>query len=319
MKLNEFEIIRNLFKPLSEGASEALGLSDDAALYSPPEGYDTVFSKDLMAAGVHFPADARADMIAGRLLRVNLSDLAAMGAEPVGYLLGLGLTADEGEDWLASFADGLREAQQRFGLALWGGDTIRTNSGLCLSLTAIGRVPRGQALRRNGARAGDKIVLSGTLGNAALALPGLGTTMPDTDVLATTYWQPTPRLELGQALRGMASSAIDVSDGLLADLGHICAASGVGAQLEADKIPISDAARQHANEPGFLSTVLTGGDDYELVFTVHEDDLDQLKPLSTKCGVELSIIGDVVPGGGVNVFDESGEVVEFSGRGYRHF
>ena len=246
----------------------ALQLEDDAALLDPPAGMTLVLTKDAMVAGVHFLADDPPGEIAQKLLRVNLSDLAAMGAAPVGYLLALARAKALTDDWLAEFCAGLAADQRTFGIGLLGGDTVSTPGPLTLSLTALGEVPKGQALRRRGARPGDDLWVSGALGDAALGLLVLqGKLEPPVAArhhLIERYRLPQPRLALGQALRGLAHAAIDISDGLLADLGHILETSGIGAELWADQLPLSAAAREL---PGARDAALAGGDDYELLFT----------------------------------------------------
>ncbi|MDF2781719.1 MAG: thiL, partial [Geminicoccaceae bacterium] len=268
MALGEFAFIAERLRPLAAGSPGALDLADDAALLDPPAGSELVLTKDAMVAGVHFLPDDPPGDIARKLLRVNLSDLAAMGAAPLGYLLALIRPKATAEDWLAEFCRGLAEDQATFGIGLLGGDTVSTPGPLALSLTALGHVPRGAALRRGGAKPGDDIWASGTLGDAALGLKVLQGELEAAPAvgaqLVERYRLPQPRLALGQTLRGLASAALDVSDGLLADLGHILETSAVGAEIHAAALPLSPAARAL---PGVREAALAGGDDYELLFT----------------------------------------------------
>ncbi|MGH6719309.1 MAG: thiamine-phosphate kinase, partial [Alphaproteobacteria bacterium] len=246
--MDEFEAIARLFAPLAAAEPGALGLADDAAVLAPPAGRHIVVTTDVIAAGVHFLADDPADLVARKLVRVNLSDLAAMGAEPWVYLLGLTLVRPVDRDWLAAFAAGLAVDQAAFGITLAGGDTTAHDGPTVLSLTALGTVAPGAALRRGTARDGDTVWVSGTLGDAALGLRVLRGEFPrlaaaSRDHLAARYRLPTPRLDLGRGLVGLAHAALDVSDGLLADLGHICVASGLGASIQVDRLPLSPAAR----------------------------------------------------------------------------
>ena len=281
MALSEFAFIAERLRPLAAGTPGALGLADDAALLDPPAGAELVLTKDAMVAGVHFLPDDPPGDVAKKLLRVNLSDLAAMGAAPLGYLLALIRPKATAEDWLADFCRGLAEDQARFGIGLLGGDTVSTPGPLALSLTALGHVPRGTALRRCGARPGDDVWVSGTLGDAALGLKVLQGELAVADEvrapLVERYRLPQPRLALGEALRGLASAALDVSDGLLADLGHILETSKLGAEIRAAALPLSPAAR---TLPGAPDAALAGGDDYELLFTAAPDQRARIAALA---------------------------------------
>jgi thiamine-monophosphate kinase len=263
----EFSLIARHFKRLAGPGS--LDLSDDAAVFDPPPGRQLVAAADAVVAGVHFLPDDPADTVGRKLLRVNLSDLAAMGAAPLGYLLTVALPRGTPEAWTAAFVDGLEADNQTFNVHALGGDTVSTPGPATLSLTALGAVAPGAALLRGGARPGDRLWVSGTLGDGALGLRVLrGEVAPDAaGHLARRYRLPEPRLALGVALSGVATAAMDVSDGLAQDLGHICRASGCGAVVEAAALPLSDAARAAvAADPALLSLALSGGDDYELLF-----------------------------------------------------
>ncbi|MGH6900683.1 MAG: thiamine-phosphate kinase, partial [Geminicoccaceae bacterium] len=244
MAEGEFAFIARRLRPLAT-AEGALGLADDAALLDPAPGRQLVLAKDAMVAGVHFLGDDPPAQIARKLLRVNLSDLAAMGAAPLGYLLALARSKEIADVWLGEFCAGLAADNAEFAIPLLGGDTVATPGPLTLSLTALGEVPKGAALLRGGARPGDDIWVSGTLGDAALGLEALQGKLDVTGearaYLIERYRLPRPRLALGQALRGTASAAIDISDGLIADLGHVLEVSEVGAELHADALPLSPA------------------------------------------------------------------------------
>lgn len=316
----EFAFIARRLRPLAAGTAGALGLADDAALLDPPAGQQLVLTKDAMVASVHFLADDPPEAIAQKLLRVNLSDLAAMGAEPIGYLLALARPPAITDDWLARFCAGLAADQAEFGIGLLGGDTVGTPGPLTLSLTALGQVPKGDALRRSGARAGDDLWVSGTPGDAALGLQVLqGKLAAAADVrryLIDRYRLPQPRLALGQALRGIASAALDISDGLVADLGHILEASGVGAELRAETLPLSKAAR---NLPGAQDAALTGGDDYELLFTAPPERRAEIEALARDLTLPLTRIGQTLPGHELRILDDAGNPILLERAGWTHF
>ena len=319
MSLGEFELIDRVLKPLARGYPGALDLTDDAALVDVPAGQQLVIAKDAIVAEVHFLADDPPDLIAGKLLRVNLSDLAAMGAEPLGYLTALVRPKDITDAWLRRFAAGLMVDQQRFGCHLLGGDTTSTQGPLTLSLTILGLVPRGQALLRSGAKVGDDVWVSGTLGDAALGLRvlrGLAASEDETLALVDRYRTPRPRLALGRALRGLATAAIDVSDGLVADLGHICETSGVGAAIEVARLPLSPVAR---GIPGAREAALGGGDDYELLFTVPPARRGEVERLASKLDHGLTRIGRIEAGHAVQVLDPDGSARPLDRLGWRHF
>jgi thiamine-monophosphate kinase len=311
----EFDFIDKVLKPLATDTA-ALGLVDDAAVLTPPPGRDLVLTKDAMVASVHFLADDPPDLIARKLLRVNLSDLAAMGAEPIGYLLALARTRDLDDAWLHRFADGLAQDQAELGIGILGGDTVGTPGPLTLSITAIGSVPRGQALLRSGARPGDVVVVSGTLGDAALGLKSIRGEIAASAFLADRYRLPRPRLALGVALRGLATALIDVSDGLVADLRHVLEASGVEAEVEAARLPLSEAAR---DLEGALAAALSGGDDYELLFTIPAARADELAALSSRLDLPLTCIGTLREGTGLTVLDREGHPLAVDGGGWTHF
>ena len=319
----EFELIRELFAPLAADEPGALGLLDDAALIAPAPGLELVATLDTIVEGVHFlPGDSAFD-VARKLLRVNLSDLAAMGARPRAYLLGLAVPERVGFDWLREFARGLSSDQAHFGISLVGGDTTAKSGPPCFSLTAIGEVEPGKAKLRSNAVAGEHIYVSGTIGDAGLGLRALrgedlGLSESDREATVARYRVPEPRLYLGRLLPDGA--AIDVSDGLVADIGHICAASGLGATIEADRVPLSNAARR-ALERGSVGIVdlLTGGDDYELVFTAPADRGNAIRDAAAKAGVPVARIGRTTEGAEVSAVDSSGAPIRIGDTGYRHF
>lgn len=325
MTLGEFDLIRRYFKPLAAGFPGALELGDDAALLAVEAGEQLVVTTDVVVEGVHFlPGDPPAD-IAAKLLRVNLSDLAAMGAVPLAYTLNTAFPAWIDEPWLAAFAGGLAEDQRAYGIHLAGGDTVSTPGPLTLGVCAFGRVATGRALRRSAAKAGDEIYVSGTIGDAALGLAVLRNAISgDADgFLVERYRRPRPRTTLGPRLVGLARAAIDVSDGLVADLGHVCEESGMSAVLRAAEVPLSDAARAVvAANPGMLTTVLTGGDDYELLFTAPAGAAASLTALAAELGIPLARVGAIVGPGNppsVSVVDGGGCALNLDSAGFRHF
>ncbi|MFQ5783843.1 MAG: thiamine-phosphate kinase [Alphaproteobacteria bacterium] len=321
--MDEFALIEELFAPLARGAPGAFGLTDDAAVIGVQPGRELVVTKDMMVAGVHFLPDDPPELLGRKLLRINLSDLAAMGAEPRAYLLALAVPRGTGEDWLRSFAGGLAEDQAAFGLHLVGGDTVATDGPFAASITALGEVDAGCVLRRAGARPGDGIFVSGTLGDAALGLRALRGELPDVDAsgratLIGRYRLPQPRLALGHALRGAAHAAIDISDGPVADLDHICRCSGVGAEIDVARIPLSPAVKSALEaDSGLLPLILGGGDDYELAFAASPE--FAVSGLSRRLGLSLTAIGRVVAGSGVTVLDETGAPLALPLAGWRHF
>lgn len=325
--LGEFGRIERFFKPLAAGFPGARGLADDAAVFGVPAGKELVVTTDAMVAGVHFlPDDDPAD-IAAKLLRTNLSDLAAMAAEPLAYTLVTALPRGLGEGWLAAFAAGLAADQERFGIALAGGDSVSTSGPITLSVTAFGLVPAGQAVPRWGGRAGDRLFVTGTIGDAALGLDlALGRrVVEDAAVrgpLLARLRRPDPRTTLGPRLAGLATAMLDVSDGLVADLGHLCAESGLSAVVEAATVPLSPAARTLAGgDSGALARLITGGDDYELLFSAPAEARSALRDLAAGTGVAVSEIGWLEAGeaGAVAVLDADGAPLALPRRGWEHF
>lgn len=325
-RTGEFELIARHFAPLAAAEPGAIGLLDDAAVLDLGRAGALVVTVDAMVAGVHFPPDDPPDLIARKLLRVSLSDLAAMGARARAYVLALALPRGLDEEWVAAFCRGLAADQDEFGVTLVGGDTVATDGPLTLSLTAMGEVGEGTALQRSGAREGDDIYVSGTIGDAALGLKALRGACPDLApehraFLIDRYRVPRPRVELGPRLAGLARAAVDISDGLVADLGHVCAASGHGATIEAARVPLSPAARAALGADGAASLdVLSGGDDYELLFTADPTTAAALAALAADLALPLTPIGRMTGGEGVAVLDAVGlPVKDIGAGGYRHF
>ena len=286
-----------------------MDLTDDAAVFAPPAGRELVMTADAMVEGVHFLPGTAPGLVARKLLRVNLSDLASMGAVPFGYLITMSVPRHFSDDWFAGFAAGLRTDQQAFALSLLGGDTTETPGPLTLSLTAIGHVAPGTAILRSGAQPGDDLWVTGTIGDGVLGLHAARGELPDPDgYLKGRYDLPTPRL--GLPLAGWAHAAMDVSDGLFQDLGHICRASGVAAMVEAIRIPLSPQAA--ATGPDWRETAWVGGDDYELLLAAPAG---QAPPH----GIAATRIGRFQPGDGVTVLGGNGEQLDLAGRGWSHF
>lgn len=317
--MGEFELIRQYFAAAAcarAGGDVALGIGDDCALLALPPGEHLAVSSDTLVAGVHFPDPCDPYLLGQRALAVSASDLAGMGATPIGFTLALTLpAADPG--WLSEFARGLDAMAAGCAMRLIGGDTTR--GPLSMTLTVFGRVPAGQALLRSGAQPGDLLCVGGALGDAAGALPiVLGEREQGTAeaaALLRRYWLPQPQLALGQALRGKASAALDISDGLLADCGHIAAASGVLLCIEQQKLPLSDALVRFAGHEQALQHGLTGGDDYVLAFTLPAEQLPALQA----DGWSLHVIGHVAAGTGVQLLNTDGQAITLASQGYNHF
>ena len=295
----EFELIARYFAPLARGFPGAYGLLDDAAVIAPPPGCELVAKTDAIVGGVHFLHDDRPDLIARKALRVNLSDLAAKGAAPRAYMLDIMLPKTVTEEWIAAFARGLAEDQIEYGVHLIGGDTDSTPGPVTIAIAAFGEIRAGQMIRRRGARPGDTVFVTGTIGDAALGLEMLRGALSGLDSSAATilvdrYRLPRPRVALGSRLVGLASVALDISDGLLADLRHLCEVSQVSAVIETSCMPLSPPVRAVlATSPERIATVLTGGDDYEIIFTAPSTAADELIELSRSLDVPITAIGRV--------------------------
>ena len=317
---SEFALIAQLFAPLAE-APGAFGLTDDVALLPARADHDLVVTTDALVEGVHFLADDPPDSIAKKALRANLSDLAAKGAEPAGYLLALTLPARISMTWLEGFARGLGEDQRAFAVPLLGGDTTATPGPLTLAITAMGYVPVGALIRRAGAKAGDGVYVSGTIGDAGGGLALLKGGKSDINAageLIDRYRLPSPRLALGRALQGVASAALDVSDGLIADLSHIAEVSRVRITVEAGRIPRSPALRALWGDTAeAIVRAATAGDDYEIAFTSSSE--RRVVEAAKLAGVGVTRIGRVEEGSGVALLDSSGREIAVARAGFTHF
>jgi thiamine-monophosphate kinase len=315
---SEFDLIaRHFTRP---AANAVLGVGDDCALVDITNGMDLAVSTDTMVSGTHFFPDVDPETLGHKALAVNLSDMAAMGAMPYWAMLALTVPSVDHE-WLAAFAKGFFDLAAEFNVSLIGGDTTR--GPLTLTVTIMGEVPAGAALRRSGAKAGNDVWVSGNIGDAALAVAhrhgklvlGEG----DYHEAVMRLYEPTPRVRLGQALRGIATAAIDVSDGLLADLGHICRLSGVGATVDLNSIPVSAIGAKHFASDAGRTAIVAGGDDYELCFTAAPNSRESIAEMEDSLGIPLTRIGQVKRGKGVSLLGPDGKAVKIDGRGYDHF
>lgn len=323
--VGEFDIITRYFAPLAKGAPLAFGLKDDAAMIVPPKGHALVVTADTIVEGVHFLHDDPPDLIARKLLRVNLSDLAAKGAVPRAYLLTCAFPGDIDERWIAAFAKGLKADQKQFGIDLLGGDTVSTPGPATFSVTMFGEVPGKSMLRRAGAKPGDLLCVTGTIGDGGLGLselltPHAGLTPAQRRFLIARYRLPQPRTSLGPALRGIATAALDVSDGLIQDFDHLAEQSGVRAVIDLLAVPLSPAAKALQRTDNDLRTRAVGaGDDYEIAFTIPLKRLDALKKMARAARTPVTIVGHMEKGAGVAVRMPDGEIVEPETGGYDHF
>ena len=323
--LSEFELINQLLKPLAAGAPGAFALSDDAAvLPGLAAGESHVVTKDAVALGTHMLAGDPPGDMARKALRVNLSDLASMGAKPAGFFMALCLGKDTDEPFLRAFVDGLAQDVSTYSIPLMGGDIIRQDGPMVVTITALGSVPKDKVLSRAGAKPGDSLWVSGTIGDGALGLMAAQGRLPglsedENAFLSHRYRVPEPRLALGTALGGIASACIDISDGLVADVGHLCEASGVGCTIEAPRLPLSDAGQAALErDESLLNTGLTGGDDYELAFAIPADKEQELHGVANRLNAAVARIGAFSKGEGVNVLDRAGETLTIALGGYRH-
>jgi thiamine-monophosphate kinase len=320
----EDKLIARHFAPIAVHPG-ALGLSDDAAFLKPPPGCDLVLKTDAVIGGVHFFEDDAPQTVASKALRVNLSDLAAKGAKPLGFLLSLALPANIDERWLTSFAEGLRSDAVLYNCPLFGGDTDRTPGPVTVSVAMFGSVPEGTMVRRAGAKAGDRVFVSGTIGDAALGLAvRKGKTWklsePQRQHLLSRYLLPQPRSALAEAVRTHASAAMDISDGLAGDFTKLCRVSKVSATVEASRVPLSDAVKSvTAAEPAVLETALTGGDDYEIVCTVPPPKAQSFQTAAQAAKVQVTEIGEIAAGEGVQFLDAQGHPLAFKRPAFSHF
>ncbi len=328
-ELGEDRLIAHYFKPLAKHPG-AFALADDAAAIAPPPSCDLVLKADGIVGGVHFFPDDPPDTVAKKALRVNLSDLAAKGAKPLGFLLTLALPREIGDAWLAPFARGLGEDADLFGCPLFGGDTDRTGGPITISIAVIGAVPHGRMVRRAGAKPGDRVLVTGTIGDAALGLllrrDGLAATRwrlarDQEDHLRSRYLLPQPRTAIAEALTAYASAAMDVSDGLAGDLAKLCRVSGVATEVEVARLPLSQAARVAlAQEPALIEAVITGGDDYEVLACVPAGKVAAMRRAASAAGVALAEIGTVGAGAGQARFlDAQGKPLALERASFSHF
>ena len=323
----EERLIARYFRPLATHPG-AFGLADDAAVVTPPAGCDLVLTTDGVIAGVHFFADDPPGAVGRKVLRMNLSDLAAKGAKPVGFLMSVALPAGIGEAWIAGLAAGLGEDSAHYGCPLLGGDTDHTPGPIAISITAFGTVPHGGMVRRATAKSGDSVLVTGTIGDAALGVllrrdQALAKKWRLADAasahLKQRYLLPEPRNALADAVLTHASAAMDVSDGLAGDLAKLCRASAVSAEIDVASVPLSDAARAAiAAEPVLMETALTGGDDYEIVLTLSPEKLADFQNAARQAGVAVTEIGRVTTGRGAR-FLSGGKTMKFAKPSYSHF
>lgn len=327
MALDEFELIRRHFAvaALSFPVPRlVLGIGDDCALLEVPADEHLAMSMDSLQEGVHFPSGCDPRRLAEKALRVNLSDLAAMGATPLCFTLGLSLPQAD-TAWLAAFAQGLGDVAQQFRCPLAGGDTTRGPLSICIQVQ--GTLPRGKALQRSGACVGDIIHVTGRLGDSALALPlVLGgeaalsdLAEADREAVLRAYYHPEPRVAAGQELRDLASAAIDLSDGLVSDLGHILQASGVGAEIDVERLPLSNLHVPTATERTRLQAAISGGDDYELCFTAPPGNSEQIRRSMKDLDLEVTEIGRIRESTGIEWRGAASDIIEPGVTGYRHF
>jgi thiamine-monophosphate kinase len=323
----EERLIARHFRPLATHPG-AFGLGDDAAVLTPPADCDLVLTTDGVIAGVHFFPDDPPESIARKALRMNLSDLAAKGAKPSGFLMSLALPAGVEDKWLAGFAAGLGEDALRYGCPLLGGDTDRTPGPLSVCIAAFGTVPQGRMVRRSTAKAGDRVMVTGTVGDAALGLrlrrdeslaKRWGLTEAMSAHLKQRYLLPEPRNALAEAILHHASAAMDVSDGLAGDLAKLCRPSGVAAEIDVARVPLSEAAQAVlAADPASIETALSGGDDYEIVLTLAPEKLASFHDAAAHAGLAVSDIGCVSVGEGAR-FVRDGKTLSFAHPSFSHF
>lgn len=326
-RLGEFGRIERFFRPLAVGVPGAFDLTDDAAVLDIPPDQQLVVTTDAMVSGVHFlPQEDPADL-AYKLLAVNMSDLAAKGAEPLAYSLVTALPRAVGDDWVGAFAKGLGAAQKEFKINLLGGDSVATSGPLSLTVTALGLVPFQRMIRRKGARPGDALFVTGHIGDAALGLKlaqgTLTSPVADNDraYLLSRLRRPAPRLDFVASLRVFGTAALDVSDGLIADLRHLALASKVRLHLDARAVPLSaPALRVLLAQPGLRSAMFTGGDDYEVAFTAPQEKAEDIAAAAASAGIAVTRIGKVVDGEpGLDVSGTEGMSSDFGIGGWRHF
>jgi len=321
----EDKLIARFFKPLATHPG-ALGLTDDAAFITPPPGHDVVLKTDAIVGGVHFFPNDDAGMVARKALRVNLSDLAAKGAKPLGFLVSLALPKQTNAKWLTAFARGLKADAEAYECPLFGGDTDRTPGPVTISVATFGLVPEGTMVRRAGAQAGDAVFVTGTIGDAALGLrlrdkSSKRWKLPASQKkhLATRYLLPQPRNALAEVVRAHASAAMDISDGLAGDFAKLCRVSKVAADVDVTKVPLSDAARAALKaDAKLIEPILTGGDDYEIICTVPTAKVASFYAAAQVAGVPVAEIGRIKAGEGAR-FLQNGKLLKFKRASFSHF
>lgn len=320
----EDKLIARFFGPIATDPG-ALGLTDDAAFIKPPPGTEMVLKTDAIVSGIHFFAEDPADAVAQKALRVNLSDLAAKGAKPLGFLVSLALPKDIGDDWLSAFASGLREDAATYKCPLFGGDTVRSPGPIMVSVATFGSVPEGRMVKRAGAKAGDHVFVTGSIGDAALGLRlRQGASWPLDDKqrqhLLLRYLLPRPRNAMAQAVLDYASASMDVSDGLAGDLAKLCRVSKVAADIDVARVPLSDAAQAAvAHDASLLEPALTGGDDYEILCTVPPANIDRFRVAAMMARTAITDIGVIGEGEGAVFRSPDGRPMTFSRTSFSHF
>ena len=320
MAEGEFELISKYFKRRISDDELLLGIGDDAAVIQPPQNIRLAISTDTLVESVHFPKGSPAELIARRALRVNLSDMAAMAADPKWFTLNLTVPESHSE-WLSDFSKGLHEDAAKYGCALIGGDT--SQGSLNIGIQIMGWVENeSKYLTRSGAQAGDLLLVTGTLGDAAAALGYLNSEEdnPNVRYLLQRYWLPEPRVEFALKASKRINAACDISDGLVADAGHICRQSGLGAEIQIDQLPLSESLKALSGKDSMAQeNALTGGDDYELCMAVSPENLNDLRALADEVDTPISVVGRFVQGQSVICLDDQSNVVDFSKSGYQHF
>jgi thiamine-monophosphate kinase len=320
--MNEFQTIEKYFLPLTQGRPEAAGLKNDTASLSVPKGHELVVSSDTLVAGVHFLKNERPDFIAHKALRVNLSDLAAAGAEPYCYQLCVAFPSKPHAAWLRKFTGALLKDQKKFGLFCSGGDTTRTPGPLTIMITIFGLVPKGKAVMRVGAKPGDALVITGAVGDAFIGLQILQNKIKAQSASCVqAYRMPVPRTAIHKIIRTHARAAIDISDGLLADIGHIATASGCSVEIDGEHIQFSKAAEKLIQAQKLTAEqLLSGGDDYELAVAVSPRSLPVFIKELRKAGLKPLVIGRFVKGSpGVRLYGKGGQVIQIKKMGWSHF
>ena len=322
--MKEFKKIKKFFSPLAKSRINGTSLDNDAALLELSSLKNLVVTTDTLVEKIHFGLTDNPCLIAKKLMRINLSDLAAMGSSPLAYLLNLALPKKVTDQWLGRFTLGLKEDQKKYNIFLAGGDTVATTGPIVLSLTAFGFNQKGLYHKRSGAKEGDFIFVSGTVGDSALGLISIKKELKipkkDREFLIQKYFLPEPRISLGEKLLTIASSAIDVSDGLAQDINHICMSSGIGAQLFFSKLPISSSAKLLLkNYPKFKKKILNGGDDYEIVFTASSELEKKIETLSKKTRIKITKIGVMTRAKRFKILDHQNHEIKIKHLGYQHF